>query len=123
MVFDPYQKSPRSKEKSFCFQNLAVDWNDKPTGIYTQDEAVQDFGTIKKWDQTKANIATGKDGTNGFTVKLLPNKLSSGGYGAEVDIEDGTEYEIEYDMKFHSQFNFSRGGKNKLEFSIRVFLK
>jgi hypothetical protein len=30
---------------------------------------------------------------------------------ANIDISDGSAYELDYDVRFHSQFDFSRGGK------------
>lgn len=43
-------------------------------------------------------------------IKLLTNALSGdGGVIGNIDISDGSAYELDYDVKFHSQFDFSRG--------------
>uniref|UniRef100_A0A914Z0J8 Polysaccharide lyase 14 domain-containing protein n=1 Tax=Panagrolaimus superbus TaxID=310955 RepID=A0A914Z0J8_9BILA len=73
-----------------------------------------------RWDESKADITSGggKDATPGCRIKMLPNSLSEGGFGAEADIEAGQEYEIDFDMKFHSTFSWSGGGKFGFGFKI-----
>ena len=85
----------------------AIDWNNYPTGVYTSAAAAADFGNITGWDDSRTFISEGY-----FRIKLLKDALSGdGGIIAKIDISDGSEYEMDFDVKFHSQFDFSRGGK------------
>ena len=84
-----------------------VNWDNYPTGIYTSTFAATDFGNITGWNDSRAFISEGY-----FRIKLLKDALSAdGGIIAKIDISDGSAYEMDFDVKFHSQFDFSRGGK------------
>jgi hypothetical protein len=49
----------------------------------------------------------------------MPNSVvHENGFGANFPIEEGTEYEVDFDLKFHSQFTWSRGGKVGFGFRI-----
>lgn len=37
---------------------------------------------------------------------------------AQIDVTDGSEYELHYDVKYHSQFDWIRGGKVGFGFKI-----
>ncbi len=75
--------------------------------MYTSSQAAADFGNIGGWNDSRTWISGGT-----CRIKLLPNALSgAGGVIGNVDISDGTAYELDYDVRFHSQFDFSRGGK------------
>jgi hypothetical protein len=90
---------------------FSLNWDGNATGTYTSSEAGSDFGNVSGWNDSRANITGGKSG-NGVQVVLLPNALSgAGGLVSKTDISDGTAYEMDFDVKFHSQFNWSRGGK------------
>jgi hypothetical protein len=97
-----------------------TNWNSHANGAtYTSGQASSDFGNVTGWNESRAYTTTGKDGTVGSRVTLIPNQLSSaGGMVANVDISDGSAYEMDYDVKFHSQFNWSRGGKVGFGFSV-----
>uniref|UniRef100_A0AC35GBC8 Uncharacterized protein n=1 Tax=Panagrolaimus sp. PS1159 TaxID=55785 RepID=A0AC35GBC8_9BILA len=106
---------------------ITLDWNNHPNGTYSLAQAINDFGNMKKsrWDETKVDITdAGKDNTRGCRVKMLPNELSEGGCGAEANIEPGQEYEVDFDMKFHSQFSwsgeFSWSGGGKVGFGFKM---
>jgi len=101
--------------------NLAVDavnntftanWNNRTNGAtYTQAQANADLGNTSSWND-RAYTTNGKDNTVGSRVTLLPGQLSgAGGLVTNISIGAGTAYEMDYDVKFHSQFNWSRGGK------------
>ncbi len=74
---------------------------------YTLSQATADFGNIESgWKEHLAAYSS-----NQFRMKLLKNSLGSGGMVALTQIANGSEYEVEYDLKFHSAFDFSKGGK------------
>lgn len=100
--------------------NLSVNWNNRQSGTtYTRAQAEADFGNVIGWNDSRSFISSGKDNTNGCRITLLPNSLSGAG-GAVVDanISNGTAYELDYDVRFHSQFNWGRGGKVGFGFRI-----
>ena len=81
-------------------------------------QASADFGNVSGWQDSRAFITNGKD-ANGLRITLLPNALSAaGGMVGNVNINQGSAYEVDYDVKFHSNFNFSRGGKIGFGFAI-----
>lgn len=87
--------------------NISVNWNNYSDGTWTTAEAAADFGNISGWNESRTWISNGTS-----RIKLLANALSgAGGVIANIDISDGTAYELDYDVRFHSQFDFSRGGK------------
>ncbi|OQP48894.1 polysaccharide lyase [Niastella populi] len=87
--------------------NISVNWNNYADGTWTTAEAAADFGNISGWNESRTWISGGTS-----RIKLLANALSgAGGVVANIDISDGTAYELDYDVRFHSQFDFSRGGK------------
>jgi hypothetical protein len=100
--------------------SLNLNWENRSNGsTYTASQASTDFGNVSGWQESRAFITNGKDGTNGLRVTLLPNQLSgAGGMVTNVDITDGSAYALDFDVKFHSQFNFSRGGKIGFGFSV-----
>jgi hypothetical protein len=87
--------------------NISVNWNNYPDGVYTSSQAAADFGNISGWNDSRTWISGGT-----CRIKLLANALSgAGGVIGNIDISDGSAYELDYDVRFHSQFDFSRGGK------------
>ncbi|HUP11750.1 MAG TPA: hypothetical protein VM187_06050, partial [Niastella sp.] len=87
--------------------NISVNWNNYADGGYTSSQAAADFGNVSGWNDSRTWISGGTS-----RIKLLANALSgAGGVIANIDISDGTAYELDYDVRFHSQFDFSRGGK------------
>ena len=92
-----------------------VNWDNFTTGTtYTTDQAVSSFGNVTGWNESRTYISNGT-----ARITLQPNALSSaGGVVANVNISDGSAYEVDYDVRFHSQFDWSRGGKLGFGFSI-----
>ena len=85
----------------------SVNWNNYGDGTYSSASAASDFGNISGWNSSRTWISGGT-----CRITLLKNALSgAGGVIGNVDISDGSAYELDYDVKFHSQFDFSRGGK------------
>jgi hypothetical protein len=86
---------------------FSVNWNNYADGVYTSSQAAADFGNISGWNDSRTWISGGTS-----RIKLLANALSgAGGVISNIDISDGSAYELDYDVRFHSQFDFSRGGK------------
>lgn len=83
-------------------------------GSYTYSEASADFGSasITGWNDSRAYISG-----NQARATLAPNAVSDG-LIAGFDISDGSAYELDYDVRFHSQFDWSRGGKVGFGFLI-----
>ncbi|WP_316767018.1 polysaccharide lyase [Pedobacter frigiditerrae] len=83
-------------------------------GSYSYEEASGDFGgaTISGWNESRAYISG-----NQARATLAPNSVSNG-LIAGFDLSDGSAYELTYDVRFHSQFDWSRGGKVGFGFLI-----
>ncbi len=95
--------------------NLSVNWDNYAHGVtYTSGNASTDFGNVNGWVNSRGMISNGN-----LRVTLLPNALSgAGGIVSNIDIEDGSAYELDYTIRFHSQFDWSRGGKVGFGFAI-----
>ena len=79
----------------------------RPDGTYTYGMASADFGqaAISGWNEGRAWISG-----NWLRATLMPNSVSNG-LIAGFAISDGSAYEATYKVRFHSQFDWSRGGK------------
>jgi len=90
-------------------------WDGLPNGsTYTTAQASSDFGNVTGWNDSRAMISN-----DDLRITLKANALSAaGGVVANVDISDGTAYELDFDVRYHSQFDWSRGGKVGFGFSI-----
>lgn len=86
--------------------NINTQFN-HPDGTYTYGMASADFGqaAISGWNEGRAWISG-----NWLRATLMPNSVSNG-LIAGFDISDGSAYEATYKVRFHSQFDWSRGGK------------
>lgn len=83
-------------------------------GQYSESEAESDMGDITGWDAGSTYISS-----NTLRITLQANVIgTSGGMESQVDISDGTEYWMEFKIKFHSQFDWSRGGKSGWGFLV-----
>ncbi|MVT06762.1 polysaccharide lyase [Chitinophaga tropicalis] len=92
----------------------SLNWDGYVDGTYSSSNAAGDFGNVSGWVDSRGWISNGN-----LRIKLLKNALSgAGGIVANVDISDGGAYEVDYDVRFHSQFDWSRGGKLGFGFSI-----
>lgn len=105
---------PTAAVGSAINSSWSINWNNYADGTYTSTAAAADFGNITGWVDNRCWISNGS-----CRIKLLANALSgAGGVIGNVDISDGTAYEVDYDIRFHSQFEWSRGGKLGFGFSI-----
>ncbi|CAF0898821.1 unnamed protein product [Adineta steineri] len=74
---------------------------------YTDIMARSDFGSVTGWVSSRAMTSGGR-----LRVTVEKNALSgAGGLISNTRIPDGTAYELGFDIQFHSQFDWSRGGK------------
>jgi hypothetical protein len=98
----------------------SVNWDNRTNGAtYTIAQGIEDLGNVQgNYWPDRAYTTNGKNGV-GARATLLPNKLSGdGGFIVNATIGAGTAYEMDYDVKFHSQFNWGRGGKVGFGFGI-----
>jgi len=109
---DNQEKEGLKTEVSAVNSSLNLNWENRTNGsAYTNSQASADFGNVSGWQESRAFITNGKN-SNGLRITLLPNALSSaGGMVGNVNLNQGSAYELDYDVKFHSNFNFSKGGK------------
>ena len=86
----------------------SVNWDNYTSGnTYTTAQANTDFGNVTGWNESRAMISN-----DDLRITLKANALSAaGGVVANVDISDGSAYELDFDVRYHSQFDWSRGGK------------
>jgi hypothetical protein len=85
----------------------SVNWNNYTDGTYTLANATTDFGNISVWVPARSLTVKGS-----LCLELLKNTLSeSGGLVSNIDISNGSAYKLDYWVKFHPQFDWSRGGK------------
>lgn len=86
---------------------------DGPDGSYTTSEATSDFGNIiGTWKPANADTYS-----NQARIRIPANTLSNGNI-VNIDISDGTEYEVTYRVRFGPNFEWSRGGKLGFGFAI-----
>ena len=96
------------------YSQRTVNWDNRANGTYTTGNASADFGNISGWNESRAYISS-----NTCRITLLKNALSgAGGVVSTIDITDGSAYELDFDVKYHSQFDWSRGGKVGFGFGI-----
>ena len=81
---------------------------------YTTAMAKADFGPVTGWVDSRATTSNGT-----LRITILKEALSGdGGLIANTHIPDGTAYELDFDVRFHSQFDWARGGKVGFGFGI-----
>lgn len=88
-----------------------VDFN-RPNGTYTKSMAVSDFGAPIEMNWANSAIVN-----NQLRVRIPANTLSQGNI-VNIDVVDGTEYELSFKVKFGAGFDWSRGGKVGFGFHI-----
>lgn len=83
-------------------------------GQYSSSTASADMGNVSGWDASSTYISS-----NTLRITLAANVVgTSGGMESRVDISDGNEYWMEYKIRFHSEFDWSRGGKAGWGFQV-----
>jgi hypothetical protein len=101
-IVDEDATTPRA-----VYSSRSVNFDNRSDGTYTTAEVIEDFGNISGWNESRAYNSAGT-----CRITMLKNALSgAGGVVSTVDITDGSKYWVTYQFKFHSQFDWSRGGK------------
>jgi hypothetical protein len=96
------------------YSSRSVNWDNRADGTYSLNEASGDFGNVSGWNESRAYNSSGT-----CRITLLKNALSgNGGVIANIDVPDGSEYEVQFSTRFHSAFDWSRGGK--IGFGFRI---
>lgn len=92
----------------------SVNWNNRANGDYTETMAKADFGPVSGWDSDVTRISS-------KTLKITLKKnlvASDSGISAKMALPNGTSYELSFDVKFDSNFDWSRGGKVGFGFGV-----
>ncbi|MEJ5963852.1 polysaccharide lyase [Pedobacter immunditicola] len=107
--------TPGVKEPDITIKKTtAVNWNALSDGTYNSAAAAKDLGTLTGWNDARTAIAA-----QSLRVKLEKNALSgAGGIVANVVLEEGSEYEVQYKVKFPLAFEWGKGGK--IGFGFRI---
>lgn len=91
-----------------------VNYNNWLSGVYTLTQATTDFKSVLGWEATRMSIANGA-----MKTTLLANTVGpAGGLVSWIDVADHGAYQLQFDMMFDSQFDFSAGGKVGFGFLI-----
>jgi len=92
-----------------------VNFDNRVDGAYGYTLANQDFTNVSFWgDQSRSIISGGK-----LKTVLKSNLLGGdGGNISRVDVPDAAEYQLNFDMMFDQNFDFSWGGKVGFGFLI-----
>ena len=81
---------------------------------YTDAMARADFGSVTGWNNNRAMVIDGN-----LRIKVEKNALSgAGGLISNTNIPDGTAYELDFEVLFDKNFNWSRGGKVGFGFGV-----
>lgn len=93
------------------YSDRIVNFNNWSTGTYTSARAVSDFGNISGFSSTE--IARSYISSSSLRITYVKNIQDSGsGVVTSTDIADHSAYELTYDVKTHSAFDWARkGGK------------
>jgi hypothetical protein len=77
-------------------------------GTYTMTQAATDYkSSVNGWSDARMNISGGK-----LRTTLTKNVVGpDGGLVSWIDVPDASQYQLQFDMMFDSQFDFSAGGK------------
>jgi hypothetical protein len=105
----------RNAMAATSYGTRTINWDHRAHDAYALDEAVSDFGNILfGWQEEKAFNSGGT-----CRIKLSKNSLGADcGMISKIAVSPGHEYEMQFDVKFHTAFDWSRGGKVGFGFSI-----
>jgi hypothetical protein len=88
--------------------NAFIDWNSRLDGTYSISQATTDYKSpVNGWSDARMNISGGK-----LRTTLTRNVVGpDGGLVSWIDAPDASQYQLQFDIMFDSQFDFSAGGK------------
>ena len=91
-----------------AYGTRSVDFNNRTHGSTYSNSWVQtDFGDNWGWNASRTYISNGT-----LRVTLIANAIGGGsGMTANVNLPQADNYEVSYQLRFHSAFEWSRGGK------------
>lgn len=92
-----------------------INWDNYAHGTrYSDVMARSDFGSITGWNNNREMISHGE-----LRITVEKNALTgNGGLITDITLPAGTAYELDFDVKFYSKFDWSRGGKVGFGFGI-----
>jgi hypothetical protein len=111
----PLNEQDASTIARAVYDTRTINWDNRLNDTYTNAEAVEDFGNVLfGWQDSRAYNSGGT-----CRIKLLKDALAADcGIISKIDVADGSEYELQFDVKYHSEFDWSRGGKVGFGFAI-----
>lgn len=100
---------------STALYQKSINWDSRAhQQTYTDVMARSDFGSVTGWQNSRSMTSSGT-----LRITVEKNALSgAGGLISNTNIPGGSAYELDFDVKFHSQFDWSRGGKVGFGFGI-----
>ena len=97
------------------FTTKTVNFDNRAHGsTYSNTWAQEDFGDGWGWNASRTYVSNGT-----LRVSLIANAIGGGsGMTANVTLPNKDNYEVSYQLRFHSDFDWSRGGKVGFGFLI-----
>jgi hypothetical protein len=88
--------------------NLGINWNNLVDGsTYSYAQSLIDFKNMVYWNAYNTQVSGGA-----LKATLQANVVgTTGGVIAKTDVPDAAAYQLNFDMKFDPNFDFSWGGK------------
>jgi hypothetical protein len=107
--------SSSSSSEGIASFSPSANWHTHADGAYSLAQATIDYkNPINGWADTRMAISGGK-----LRTTLTANAVGpEGGLVSWTDVQDGSEYQLQYDMMFGNGFDFSAGGKVGFGFLI-----
>ncbi len=109
--FVPEQEIKKPSPGNTDPDSKTINFN-RTDGSYTKAMATADFGVPIEMNWQNTDIVN-----NEARVRVPANSLSQGNI-VNIDVADGTEYELSFKVKFGPGFDWSRGGKVGFGFHI-----
>lgn len=97
------------------YASRTVNFNNRPHGsTYSNSWAQADFGDGWGWNASRTYVSN-----QTLRITLIANAVGGGsGMTANVSLPHDDGYEVSYQLRFHSAFDWSRGGKLGFGFLI-----
>lgn len=106
--------TPNTDSTAASTYNFSVNWTNRINGPYGFTQAAADFRNTVYWNAFSTQIV------NGTLRATLGKDLlgPAGGAMSKMNVPDAAAYQLQFDMMFDSQFDFSAGGKIGFGFLI-----
>lgn len=99
--------TPTTTTSGTSTYTLSTNWNTRADGLYSFTQAAQDLGSVVYWNAFNSQTTSGMLRTTLAKYTIGP----SGGAMSRIDVPDAAAYQLNFDMMFDSQFDWSAGGK------------